>query len=104
MIVLVETVFSPIVRMLECDSSGSSDDNTIYFFGFLVSVVFCSEVEVHKTKKFSIYLIHNILLRTSFAVSDLIRHQNCSTRTDLVCKSPFHILYICLYSDYFLLF
>ncbi|KHC39821.1 hypothetical protein MGQ_02168 [Candida albicans P76067] len=73
----------------------------IFFFGFLVAVVFCSEVEVHKTKKFSIYLIHDISLRTSFAVSDLIRHQNCSTSTGLVCKSPFHILYICLYSVYF---
>ena len=68
MIVLVETVFSPIVRMLECDSSGSSDDNTIYFFWFLVSVVFCSEVEVHKTKS------SPFTLSTIFCYAQVLRY------------------------------
>ncbi|KHC57886.1 hypothetical protein MGC_02172 [Candida albicans P37039] len=69
MIVLVETVFSPIVRMSECDSSGSSDDNTIYFFLVsLLSLCFVSKWKYTKPKS------SPFTLSTIFCYAQVLRY------------------------------
>ena len=68
MIVLVETVFSPMVRMLECDSSGSSDDNTIYFLVSLLLLCFVLKWKYTKPKSFP------FTLSTIFCYAQVLRY------------------------------